>query len=200
MEKPETKASLLVAATNDKVAAQIRSLLPGGFSKISCMSSLQKVRQTLSMEQYDILLIYTPLPDDSGVNTAMEMVAKFPYMGILLIVPKETYQETVYRVGSAGIMVLPRPVSVQSFTSSVQCLIIMERRLKELSLENEKLEKKLQDERYISRAKALLIERKQMTETDAHKYLEHTAMNQGLTRREVAIRVIRENGRIIVNT
>lgn len=55
MEKPETKASLLVAATNDKVAAQIRSLLPGGFSKISCMSSLQKVRQTLSMEQYDIL-------------------------------------------------------------------------------------------------------------------------------------------------
>lgn len=39
-----------------------------------------------------------------------------------------------------------------------------------------------------------------MTETDAHKYLEHTAMNQGLTRREVAIRVIRENGRIIVNT
>jgi response regulator NasT len=76
----------------------------------------------------------------------------------------------------------------------------MERRLKELSLENEKLEKKLQDERYISRAKALLIERKQMTETDAHKYLEHTAMNQGLTRREVAIRVIRENGRIIVNT
>ncbi len=65
-------------------------------------------------------------------------------------------------------------------------------------LENEKLRKKLEDERYCGRAKALLIERRQMTEQEAHKYIEREAMNNSASKREIAIRIIRESGRIVV--
>ncbi len=98
-----------------------------------------------------------------------------------------------------GITVLARPISTGTFVSAIQMLGAMSRKIQRLLEENAKLQRKLEDERYVSRAKALLIEKQGMTEGEAHKYLERQAMNGSVTRREVALKIIRESGRIIVS-
>ncbi len=198
MERTERKCSVLIAAASEKTANQIRSVLPSSYGTVSIQTSMARVKQTLSMDRYDLLLVHTPLPDEFGLQSVLDLAERFPSMGILLMVPKDTYEQTVYRTGDAGIMVLARPFSVQSFISSVQILQSLLKRIRRLTEENEKLRKKLEDERYISRAKALLIERQGITEGEAHKYIEQEAMNHSITRREVALHVIREAGRIVM--
>lgn len=199
MERTEQRSSVIIAAAAEKVAVQIKGLLPSGFGKVSFQPSMAKVKQKLMEEGFDLLIICTPMPDDFGLQSAMELSGKYPAMSILLMVNKDVYQETLYRAGDSGIMILPRPVSTAFFVAAVEMLRAMNKKAQKLISDNAKLQRKLEDERYVSRAKCLLIEKEGMTEAEAHKYLERQAMNGSVTRREVAVRIIRENGRIVTN-
>ena len=53
------------------------------------------------------------------------------------------------------------------------------------------LRRKLDDTRFVSRAKLLLMTRLQMSEEEAHHYIEQTAMDSGRKSREVAESIIR---------
>ena len=61
-----------------------------------------------------------------------------------------------------------------------------------LNEQNQKLRKRLDEMGIITRAKCLLIEKKKMTEEEAHRYLEQEAMNHALTKKEIAQNIIRE--------
>ena len=56
---------------------------------------------------------------------------------------------------------------------------------------SESLERRLDDTRIVSRAKLLLMSRLNMSESQAHRYLEKTAMDAGERKREIAERIIR---------
>lgn len=198
MERAEQGSSVLIAAAAEKIAVQIKGILPVGFGKVSFQPSMTKLKQKLTEERFDIIIICTPLPD-YGLQSVMDLAAKYPASGILMLVDKDVYQQAVYRAGDSGIMMLARPLSAAGFTATVRLLGTMSRKMQSLYNENLKLQQKLSDERYISRAKGLLIEKEGMTEGEAHRYLEQQAMNASVTKREVAMKVIRESGRIVIN-
>ena len=66
------------------------------------------------------------------------------------------------------------------------------RRLALLLEENARLADKLAQLRLVDRAKCLLIERRGMTEADAHRLIEKQAMDTRATRGEVATALIEE--------
>ena len=70
-------------------------------------------------------------------------------------------------------------------------LLAMSNRLYAMQAREDSLQKKLGDTKLVNRAKLLLISRLQMSETEAHRYIEKTAMDTGESRREVALRLIR---------
>ena len=61
----------------------------------------------------------------------------------------------------------------------------------EIGALTEKLEAKVADIRIINRAKLLLVQHLQMTETEAHKYIEKQAMDTSMRRRTIAENIIR---------
>ncbi len=197
MERPERKSSVLIAAASERTAIQIHKTLPMQFGQVAVLSSMSAVKQKLQQEAFDILIIYTRLPDEPGVQSALELQGRYPGMGIMLLVGAEAYDETQYRAGDSGIFIMARPMTTQGFLQSLNLLDAMRKRILRLLEETEKLHRKLEDEKYISRAKCLLIEKEGMREQEAHRYLEKQAMDAAVTKREVAIRVIRESGRII---
>ncbi len=199
MERAEQGSSVMIAAAAEKIAGQIKGILPSGFGKMSFQPSMTKVKQKLAEEKFELLIIHTPLPDEFGLQSAMDLASKYPAMSILLLVSKDVYQQALYRAGDSGIMILAMPMSPTSFSATIRLLLVMGRKMQNLMNENQKLQRKLEDERYVSRAKCLLIEKEGMTEAEAHKYLERQAMNTSVTRREVAVKVIRESGRIVTN-
>ena len=86
MERTERKCSVLIAAASEKTANQIRSVLPSSYGTVSIQTSMARVKQTLSMDRYDLLLVHTPLPDEFGLQSVLDLAERFPSMGILLMV------------------------------------------------------------------------------------------------------------------
>lgn len=64
-------------------------------------------------------------------------------------------------------------------------------RLREIRHREHDLQRKLDDTRLVNRAKLLLMSRLGMTEAQAHRYIEKTAMDIGASRRDVAVGIIR---------
>ncbi len=60
-----------------------------------------------------------------------------------------------------------------------------------LRKENARLKNKVNETKAVSRAKCLLMEKRNMTEQSAHRFIEKTAMDNRLSRRAVADNIIR---------
>ena len=67
----------------------------------------------------------------------------------------------------------------------------MSTKLEKMEKKNHTLMEKMADIRTVNRAKWLLIENVNMTEKDAHYYIEKQAMDMRLSRKEVAQNIIR---------
>lgn len=197
MARTDTKSAIIIAASSANLTRQILSILPPDYSRRSAVSSSSALTQKMTIESYDLLVVCSPLQDDAGVDAVLKIAEKYPDTGVLFLVKSDVYDQTVYRMGNSGVMVLSRPMSAQMIREAITVLDSVHRKLLALRMENQRLTQKLEDEHYISRAKALLIEREKMTEPEAHHLLEKTAMDEGITKREAAVRTIRNYGRII---
>ena len=87
----------------------------------------------------------------------------------------------------AGVMVC----TVESLSAVLPCFLACCARLRALCTETVSLKRKLDDTRIVTRAKLLLMSRLKMSEAEAHRYIEKTAMDTGSKRREVADSIIR---------
>lgn len=82
--------------------------------------------------------------------------------------------------------VLAKPVVRQLFDQSLHFSMASRSRLLQLRKENERLERKLEEVRIVSRAKCLLIQHLGLTEDQAHRMIEKEAMDTRQTRLCVA--------------
>lgn len=73
---------------------------------------------------------------------------------------------------------------------SIKLLEATKHRLEGVRKENIKLQKKIEDIRTINRAKYVLMEYLSMSEPQSHRYLERQAMDQRITKVEVAKRIL----------
>ena len=81
--------------------------------------------------------------------------------------------------------------TAENLSTVLPCFLACCARLRALCTETVSLKRKLDDTRIVTRAKLLLMSRLKMSEAEAHRYIEKTAMDTGAKRREVAESIIR---------
>ena len=181
--------SVLVVSGSDKIYDFIVDLLPQKeFYPVARASSTGEARRLLVSQQYDILVINTPLPDDFGLDLALDF-ADSP-MCIMLMVKDEIYVEVSYKVEDAGIVTISKPSTKQVVYSSMKLLSAMVSKLRRLEKKTRTLEEKMADMRMINHAKWLLIDKKKISEQEAHHMIEHHAMDRRISKREAAREII----------
>lgn len=181
---------VLVVSSSDKVYEHITELLPQSeFFPIERTSSAGEAKRMLVSEVFDIIIINTPLPDDFGIELALELSEGTS--GILLLVKNDSYDQVCFRVENNGVLTLGKPSSKQMLYSCIKLLAAMSVKLGKLEKRNRTLQEKMTDIRVVSRAKWLLIENLNMNEKDAHYYIEKQAMDTRMSRREIAEGIIR---------
>ncbi len=184
---------VLVAVSGEKGRAQWERLLrEAGFQEVGLAASGGDARRMLLSGGWDTLVIHTPLPDEFGRQLAMDASQEGP--GVLLVVKSELWEEASAQVSSFGVLTLGRPFSRGALAQALGLLAASQARLRECQQENARLRQKLEELRIISRAKCLLVEYLHLSEEQAHKYMEHQAMEERKTRRAVAEEVLREYG------
>ena len=148
-----------------------------------------EARRILIENSYDIIIINTPLADEFGHDLAL-YASTNTVSGLILIVKSEIYEEICDRVEDYGILVLSKPLSRQTFYSAVKLVSATQKRLLILEKENMKLQKKIEEIRLVDRAKCVLIQYLNMTEAEAHRYIEKQAMDMRKTKKTIAENIL----------
>ena len=157
--------SVLVVSASAKFNESVRGLLPERF--------------------------YWPVtvPDEFGTRLAQD-ICQHSAAGVLLLVKAEHFPDIDGRLTPQGVLVLSKPMSTQLFTQSLRLLCGTRERLRGLEKKNATIEEKMEEIRLVNRAKWLLIGELNMTEQEAHRYIEKQAMDRCVTKRAVAEQIL----------
>ena len=99
---------ILVASASDKMVSVVRDVLPGPqYRDISYVSTMGDAKRMLVSHICDILIINTPLKDDFGIQSAID-IAEQHETGILLLVKAEMYEQVSSQVEDYGIVKIGR--------------------------------------------------------------------------------------------
>lgn len=190
MAAGKNKYRVLVASSGEKIHEYFSSLLPPDEYEIVCRAkSAGEARRILLAQDVDIVIINTPLSDEFGTELAIDLSEGI--MGIMLVVKAEIFERVSHKVEDSGVLTVARPNSRQNFFSALKLLTALSAKLARMEKKNRTLIEKMADIRTVNRAKWLLIENLNMTENEAHYYIEKQAMDTRLSRREVAEGIIR---------
>ena len=161
----------------------IPALAEAGAGEISCAYDGQRAREALSSGEYALAFLA-----DGSASLARELAA-CSRAGILLPLAEERMPEAE-GLARAGVFVLPRPLTRTALDTAVRCATAMYYRLNGAAAENERLRGKLNETRMVSRAKLALIRYLNMSEAQAHRYIEKQAMDRRISRLEVAMSIL----------
>ncbi|MBP3914279.1 MAG: ANTAR domain-containing protein [Lachnospiraceae bacterium] len=178
--------SVLIVSGSEQMSAIVRKNLPNqGFFASDCRKSASAARQCLPDKAYDLVVINSPLPDEFGHELAMD-IAERGSASILMLVPAEIYDVVMEQVTDCGILVISKPLPAGRLEIALRYLTAVLGRMHNLRKEVLTVEEKMEEIRIISRTKLLLVEKKHMTEDDAHRFIGKYAMDHGISRRKAA--------------
>ncbi len=152
-------------------------------------STAAEARQELAVRPCVLAVLDLPLPDEFGTELAADL-GESTLTQALLLSPAEPYPLLAEQGIRGGFLVLPKPADGDLLRQAVGLLLSAGRKMAAMERRAASAEQKVADLRFVGRAKLLLMEREHMSESEAHRYLEKTAMDLGMKVRQVAIRVI----------
>ncbi|WP_424246170.1 response regulator NasT [Elusimicrobium posterum] len=185
-----TQSVMIVSCINKETAFFIEMLNLASINQVAALHSCAEARRFLLERDFDLVIINTPLRDESGESLARNIASKGTSQVIISV--KEEHFDAVSSVCEEdGILVIAKPLSRHSFWPALTLAKSAQNRLKRIQAENEKLKQKVEDIRIINRAKWILISYMNMSEIQAHKHIEKHAMDTRTSRREVAEKILK---------
>ena len=182
--------SVLVVSASKNFNDALQPLLPEShFSPVKYVASVSLAKRMLADRPYDYVIVNSPLPDDAGVRFAID-TSNSRESVVLLLVRSELHEDAYERVFEHGVFTLPKPTSKAIITMTLGWMASARERLRKSEKKNLSIEEKIGEIRLVNRAKWLLIDNLQMTEPEAHRYIEKQAMNRCISKRTVAQEII----------
>lgn len=182
--------STLIITSGDKGKELLQRVLTEmGFDQLSVCTGGSESRRLFTDGDWDVIVINAPLTDENGYDLATHAAAQTS-AGVVLLVRAEIADEVAERVEDAGVLVVSKPLNRQLLHSALKMALAARRRLTGLAQQNNLLQKKIEDIRLVDRAKCALIQYRQLTEPQAHKYIEQEAMDSRKSRRVVAEEIL----------
>lgn len=148
-----------------------------------------EARRLLRECNFELIVVNTPLPDEYGAELSAEC-ARRTDAGVVLLAPAVHADETSARVEDDGVFVVAKPFGRAILFQAIKLAQASRRRIVGLRRENERLQEKLTEMRLAGRAKAALMRYLNMTEDQAHRYLEKQAMDLRISKGDAARNVL----------
>ena len=185
--------ALIVSAGNNANEYLARHIGELGYTRPTIVASGGEARRRMDTNDFEVVIINTPLPDEFGHELGTDAVEKTD-AGVILLAKTGTAEQIADKLQDFGVLVLAKPFTGAQFRQAVQIAASSYKRLAVLRTENAKLLDKIAQLRLVDRAKCYLIEKKGYTETDAHRLIEKRAMDTRMSRGEVAQEILEEEG------
>ena len=181
--------AFIVSSSQENTALFSRLLKGCGFGHISAFPSAGHFRREAQFFKTELVIIDAPLSDEFGCDLA-ELISDAMDCSVLFISRSFITQNLISSHLCSDIHFLSRPFTDDAFRRAVLSISESHARLIGTGKENSLLLAKTDEMRLINRAKRTLMNRLGFTELQAHKYIEKQAMNNRMTRKSVALKII----------
>ena len=182
--------NVLIVSSSEKITEALANLLRDyGCFSIQSVTDIYSARSKKNEREFDFIIINSPVLNDFATDFAIETTQK--NSSLTLIIAKDELYETIHeKMILNGIFVIKKPISLMLFQQTLDCMISSKERLKTVQESYKSVEDKITEMRIINRAKWVLIEKKGMTEPEAHKFIEKQAMNRSISKVDMAQNII----------
>lgn len=184
------KKALIVSKTEASIKAIAQLLSTENYENVDCTVSTEDGREKVLDTEYDLIVINTPLSEESGIDFSI-FCADNTKSCVILVVQQEKAMEVASMVDSYGVLVIQKPVNKHLFHHYMIFTQCFKERLLSVESENKQLKSKLEEVKIVNRAKLLLMQCLSMTEKQAHRYIEKQAMDMRTNKLTVAKQVIK---------
>ena len=181
--------SALIIASTEKSSAVFAEFLRA-HSTVR-VHSCGEGRRLLLERDFDLVIISTPLPDETGENMARQ-IAVSEASQVILAVSSEIYEQVSSVCEADGVLTVSNPINRDIFRQALSLAKTMRGRFLKVQSENESLKLKIDNIRIIDRAKNILIASCNMSEHEAHRHIEKMAMNTRSSKRAVSEKIIHD--------
>ena len=191
MKLTDRIGAILVIAAKPRIQSSVRSALTAKYGRVLTAETVQEARRAVEREKIALMVIFSPLKDEEEIPRLFDMAER---RGIAAgyIVGREIYGETAYRLEGRNVFVVAYPLQMDQVLQLVSFLHQVQKRFWLVLSEQERLQRQVQDIQIACRVKCLLVEKREMTEEEAHHFIEQEAMNTGLSKREAALKILKE--------
>lgn len=172
---------------NDFFTGMLRQI---SCSKVSTAKTGGETRRFMMNQNFDLYIINNPLLDESGEQLSVHIATRTSSQ-IILLVKADVYDVVSSKVEDYGVITIAKPINRHIFWSCLKLAKASFNRMQMLKTENTKLYKKIEDIKTIDRAKCILISYLNMSEAEAHKYIEKQAMDLRASKIKIAEKILK---------
>ena len=181
---------LIISHSPQSVQALSELLTDEENTQISVSENATVARKMVKQNRYDLICINAPLSDETGVELTAS-VARSTDSCVVIIVPQKSFESISSVLIPHGVLVVSKPINKQSFQHYIKFSECFRERILRFSEDSEKLKNIVEDMKIINRAKCLLISCLNMSEQQAHRYIEKQAMDLRISKYQIAKQVIK---------
>lgn len=186
----EREYNALIVSTSSAFSQTISPVLSTFHCQFDTAQSLSEAKRRMAEKEYDFLIINAPLSDGFGTQMAIDISTSRSTV-VLMIVKSELHDEIFAKVKDYGVFTLGKPTSIAALQRVLMALVSAREKTRLFEKKSLSIEEKMKEIRLVNRAKWLLISELSMSETDAHRYIEKTAMDCCISKAEVAKDIIK---------
>ena len=159
------------------------------FEKIEYTDSASDARRRIQEKDYTRVVICCPLYHELGADLALDILeGNGPE--VVLIVKRDELAQAETRLAEAPCFVVTTPINKALLIRDVRFMLNARDKRERLERQNKKLASRMDDLKLQYRAKLLLMGHLDMTEDEAHRYIQKQAMNNRRTPGMVARSII----------
>lgn len=178
---------VLIVTKDTKISSPIKQMLIPPLFEISEISDFNEARRKVAEENFNIIIV------DSGEGEGTDFATDISENSgtILLLVPTHMFDSISYRVESFGVLTITKPFDQFYFYNMIKVALAVNAKVERLTFQTIRLKEKMEEIRVVNRAKMLLMSHKNMSEEEAHRYIEKTAMDRCVKRTVLAEEIIK---------
>ena len=182
--------SVLVVSRDSKIISQISAFLVPPLFELTTTSDFNEARRLATERSFNIIIA----DSGDGYDTDFAINLADSYSTILLLVPNEHFDEISYRVEGYGILTITKPFEPFYLYNMMKIAIAVQYKVQVLSSQTTKLKVKMEEIKQVNRAKMLLMQNMNMSEQEAHRYIEKEAMDRGMKKTAISEEIIKIYG------
>jgi len=176
----------LIVSNSEKDTTLFTGFLKAAsLNQVISSRSCDDARRLILKQDFDLIIVNSPLEDESGENFSRQAAAQ-GVSQVILLVESESFIPVSAACEEDGVLIVVKPVDKFLLWSALSLARSVQNRIKRIQTENTLLKQKVEDLRIIDRAKWILISSMKMSEQEAHRYIEKQAMDMRSSRRTVA--------------